>query len=270
MSRAPEHPQDELGEALQRSPEALHQLAKLAELGQQVAVVVHELSQPLLGIKAFAQILQRKYQDDAFLGPKLEIIVRQAELMDEMLSGLRQYGRTAVGARPRAEPGAVVRSCVELLGERARKLRVQVLVDGDQGGPEAPAREVRCSPGKLQQIVVNLLTNALDELEPRHGGRILLRLSREEAGLRLLVADSGAGVPEEHRARLFEAFYTSKAPGRGTGLGLSICRDILQRCGGDIRLLSREEAAAVFGQELGASFEVRLPWAEPEGAAAAT
>jgi signal transduction histidine kinase len=268
MSREP-GPADELGAALQRSPEALHRLAKLAELGQQVAVVVHELSQPLLGIKAFAQILRRKYQDDAFLGPKLEIIVKQAELMDEMLSGLRQYGRTAVGVRPRTEPWAVVRSTVELLGERARKLQVQVLVDGEPGPPEVPAREVCCRPGALQQVVVNLLANALDELEESHGGRILIRLAREQAGLRLLVADSGAGVPAEHRGRIFEAFYTTKDPGRGTGLGLSICRDILRRCGGDIRLLEREEATAAFGQELGATFEVRLPWAEAEGAAAA-
>ncbi len=265
MSPEPASP-DELRALLLRTPEALQQLARLAELGQQVAVVVHELSQPLLGIKAFAQILQRKYRDDAFLGPKLEIIVRQAELMDGMLAGLRQQGRAVGGARRRADALAVVRASVELLEERARKARVQVVVEPAEG--EGPS-EVSCGPGELQQVVVNLLVNALDELEPRHGGRVTLRLARAEDGLRLRVADSGQGVPAEHRARLFDAFYTTKEPGRGTGLGLAICRDILRRAGGEIRLLEPGEAAGAFGPGTGAAFEVSLPWAGPEGTAAA-
>jgi two-component system NtrC family sensor kinase len=250
---------DELRATLERSPEALLHMAKLAEMGTLLAMVVHELSQPLLGIKAFAQILLRRYGQDSFLGPKLEIIVRQSEHMEELLSGLRQFGRSNSGALRRAEPAEAVQVAVELLSARARKLRVDVDLQFEERLPE-----VGLNAGHIQQVVVNLLTNALDAMAPRRTGRILIRLAAAPPGVRLLFGDTGPGIPDDTRERIFEPFFTTKAIGSGTGLGLPICRSILRGAGGDIRLLGLEEAQGLLGVGVGAAFEVLLPQAGAE------
>jgi two-component system NtrC family sensor kinase len=252
---------EELRAALERSPESLLHMAKLAEMGTLLAMVVHELSQPLLGIKAFAQILARRYGQDEFLGPKLEIIVKQAEHMDELLGNLRQFGGAHAAVDRRAAPVRAVEAALELLGARARKLRVDVDLQVEGSPPE-----VGLTSGHIQQLLVNLLTNALDALEPRHGGRILVRLAPVPSGVRLLFGDTGPGIPEELRVRIFEPFYTTKPPGSGTGLGLPICRSILRGAGGDIRLLPPEEACEVLGLGVGAVFEIMLPEAGRGGA----
>lgn len=245
---------ERLQEELRQVREQMFHMAKLAEMGKLVAVVVHELSQPLLGIKAFAQIIRRKFPADSFIEPKARMIEQQAGHMEAILDTLRQYSTIENQEQTRVDPAVPVRAAAEIFSERARKLKVRLQIEGASRLPP-----VRVTRGHLQQVMSNLLSNAIDAMEGK-GGRVVVRLESLGDRVRVRVGDSGAGIPAEVRERIFESFFTTKKD-KGTGLGLSICRDILRQHGGEIRLLPDEEAAQL-GPELRTVFEVLLPAAE--------
>lgn len=253
----------ELEAQLQQAREQLFQMARLVEMGKLVAVVAHELSQPLLGIKAFAQILQRRCQDDTYLGPKIKLIIEQAKVMEGIIDGLREFTRPNSPESKTADPAEVVAAAVELLSERSRKAHVEIVTAVDQNVPM-----VRGARGHLQQVVVNLLANAIDALDGCDPAEIRVQLRAGPTGPVLMVADTGPGIPEDVQPKLFEPFFTTKGPERGTGLGLSICRDILESHGGQIRLLDPAEATSAMGEGVGAAFEVVLTSAEDVAAGA--
>lgn len=243
----------ELENELERARQLVFQSAKLAEMGKMVAVVAHELSQPLLGIKAFAQILRRRFQDDEFIEPKVRMIEEQAVHMESILGSLRRYSKLPDATKRHCNPSEAVHAATELYQERARKMRIRVLVEEPAGLPP-----VRISHGHLQQVTVNLLSNALDALEGPGEGLVVLRIESDGDRVRLRVADNGGGVGAAARANLFEPFFTTKGSEKGTGLGLSICRDILRQYNGSIRLMEPDEVEEAFGSDFGASFEVEL------------
>jgi signal transduction histidine kinase len=103
-------------------------------------------------------------------------------------------------------------------------------------------------PAQLQQILINLVLNALD-VTPA-GGRVEIGARpssvRERTGIALTVSDTGPGIPPELRSKVFEAFFTTKPAGQGTGLGLAICRDIVQAHGGEIEVESTPGSGTTF------------------------
>jgi two-component system sensor histidine kinase HupT/HoxJ len=111
-------------------------------------------------------------------------------------------------------------------------------------------------PGHIQQVVMNLIQNAVDALEGVSGARISLSVRTEAGQAVLIVADNGPGVPEAVRAAIFDPFFTTKAVGRGTGLGLSISHKIAEEHGGLLALMDEAE---------GAAFRLELPLAEGAG-----
>ncbi len=245
----------ELERQLQQSRQQVQRLERLSEMGKLTAVVAHELSHPLLGIKAFAQMIERRCGQDDYLAPKIRLIVEQAGIMQGILDGLREFSSARPACRA-ADPIRVVRSAAALIQERVRRERIDLTLDLPECLPPA-----RGSAGELQQVVVNLLSNALEAVAAAGGGDgafVRVRGEAVAAGARLLVADSGPGVVAGERSRLFEPFYTTKAGKGGTGLGLAICRDILDGLEGRIRLLSPEAGRERFGAGVGAVFEVLL------------
>jgi two-component system NtrC family sensor kinase len=124
-----------------------------------------------------------------------------------------------------------------------RSVEVRLLLDPKAG-------DVESSPTEIQQIILNLVNNAIDAIE-KEDGLVQLRSTREDNVVRIDVEDNGPGIPGDILPNIFEPFFTTKAVGKGTGLGLSICRDIVSRMGGSISVDS------VVGQ--GSVFRVRLP-----------
>ena len=231
--------------------EVLH-LSRLAELGKLVAVVAHEASQPLMGIKAFAQILRRRHDDDEFIGPKVRLIEQQARNMESILNNLKQFARRESGREQACQPGPVLQAVRQLLGEYARKKEATLIVEADNDLPAVPL-----SSGRLQQVLLNLVGNSLDALQAT-GGRVLIKAGREQEQLRLLVLDNGPGVAEELVDKLFEPFFTTKQE-QGTGLGLSICRRIVEEAGGRLRWLPAAEIHPRPEGDFTTAFEVLLP-----------
>jgi signal transduction histidine kinase len=250
---------EELEAELAKSKDLAFHVAKLAEMGKMVAVVAHELSQPLLGIKAFAQILRRRYSNDSFIGPKIRMIEEQAVHMEGILDGLRRYSKAPRRGAGVVKPLEPLHTAVELFRDRAKKLRVNMDLEFESNLPD-----VRGNHGHIQQVIVNLLSNALDELEGGKGGIILVKADASTEGVRVQVADTGRGIDEDMRDKIFEPFYTTKGAEKGTGLGLSICRDILELHRGTIRLLSPDEVEKNLGAGFQAAFEVFLAKAPDE------
>ncbi|MBN2494331.1 MAG: GHKL domain-containing protein [Deltaproteobacteria bacterium] len=241
----------ELERELARCRERLFHAAKLAEMGKMVAVVAHELSQPLLGIKAFAQILHRHCEQDDFIEPKLRLIVEQATVMEEILNNLRQFVRQQdVEAQP-IDPAPPVRAALALFSERAKKKRVTLELRCQDDLPD-----VLGNAAHYQQVAANLIGNAIDAVKDEAHAEIRVSVDAVGDRARMRIVDSGAGIPDSVRDKLFEPFYTTKGPEDGTGLGLSICREILDLYGGSIRLMEPEELARDFGPDFRTGFEV--------------
>ncbi len=243
-----------LEQELERLRQELRHTAKLAELGRLVAVVAHELSQPLLGVKAFAQLLRRRYEEDEFAGPKVRLIEEQARFMEGLVETLREFSRSGEASTEGCEPLEPVQTVLRLFADRARKLKAGLVVE-----PEESLPRISLSKGKLQQVVMNLVGNALDALESSSKGQVKIRLRKRPEGLEMIVADNGPGIPPPVRRHLFEYFYTTKPADKGTGLGLAICRTLLEEAGGSIRLLEDEEVTGAAGNSFTTGFSVFVP-----------
>jgi C4-dicarboxylate-specific signal transduction histidine kinase len=209
---------------------------RLAEFGRIAAQQVHELKQPLFGIRGLGQLLLEKERVE--LDEVLDFarhIVDQAERLTAIVSNLRQFSAPASQqGKRRVEVGPLLVRVTGLLEYRLRKgptLRTQI-------APDVPPLAV--FPSALEQILINLLANALDAVAVAPNPIIQVRAQIVAADPRFVsieVGDNGSGIAKAVRTRLFESFFTTKGEEQGTGLGLAVSREIARSGGGDLVLL---------------------------------
>lgn len=223
---------------------------KLATLGQVAAGVIHELHNPITSISLHAEYLRRALRDRPITATdfeKLDRIIESAERMLRQTRALAHYARPSPDAPTRVDLASAIQQsllfCEHLVSEGNRQVALDLPTN-------LPA--VRASEGQLEQVFVNLITNACHAL-PEDGGHLNIAASRQGSEVVVVVEDDGHGIEGPIRTQIFEPFVTTKATGEGTGLGLSIVRSILESHGGRIDL--RDTA-------LGARFEVRLAVSE--------
>lgn len=215
-----------------RAERALAERERLAALGVLAAGVAHEVNTPIAGLSSYAQLL---LADTAPADPRYAILkkmerqtFRAAHLVNNLLEFARPRARAAVHTDLREVLANSAESVETTFGARGVRLETSaaaapVWVDGD--------------PRDLEQVFVNLLTNARDASPD--GGLVSCGLAAEAGRARVTVSDRGPGVPPEAGERLFQPFFTTKKSG-GTGLGLAISREIVRRHGGEIGLCARE------------------------------
>jgi C4-dicarboxylate-specific signal transduction histidine kinase len=223
---------------------------KLATLGQLAAGVVHELNNPLTSISVYSEYLLKKFEEeerDAADTAKLRRICEGADRILRFTRDLVAYARPG-GEEPRLVDmkGVVERSLVfcEHVIDRAG---VTVVTEFE---PDLP--RVYGVKGQLQQILVNLVTNACDAMAGRNG-RLTIGLSTVGERVRLAVTDNGPGIPEADLERVFEPFFSTKPEGKGTGLGLSIVRNIITNHNGTVKAVPAKGGGVTFVVELFAS-----------------
>ncbi|HLU64882.1 MAG TPA: PAS domain S-box protein [Kofleriaceae bacterium] len=232
---------------------SLVQAERMATVGMLAAGIAHEINNPLAYLSLNLEMLQRLA--DAQPGGRQEldeIRHRLAEAgeaigrVSAIVRNLRAFSRTDEQPHRPVDPGAAVRAALKLVDNQLRhRARLKVEIDSP------PA--VMADEGRLVQVVLNLVTNALQAL-PEHDAanqRIRVRAAAEDGGAAIEVIDSGPGVPPEVADRIFEPFFTTKPVGKGTGLGLSIAADIVRSFGGSISVHPADEG--------GARFRVLLP-----------
>jgi PAS domain S-box-containing protein len=216
---------------------------RLATLGELAAGVVHELNNPLTSITVYAEYLVRKLEragaEQADL-EKLRRIGASAQRILRFSRDLVQYARPSGRDLEPVDVAGVVRQSVSICDHLVERGGISLTVEVD---PELPV--IRAIAGQLEQVLINLITNAVHAVES--GGQVMVRARVDEPGRILLeVADSGPGVAEEDRARIFEPFFTTKTDGKGTGLGLSIVRNIVEQHRGEIALERSDLGGAAF------------------------
>ncbi|MEH3116764.1 MAG: ATP-binding protein [Methylorubrum populi] len=222
----------------------LAQAGRLAALGQFAASMAHEINQPLAAIRSYADntaiLVRRGRIEDA--AENVSAIGRLTERIGTLTRQLKGFARRASGRREPVRLADIVRGSLEVVGARAAQSGIALET------PDLPADLAVLGDGaRLEQVVVNLLQNALDAVSGRPAPSVALRV--EEAGERIAVevADNGPGIPEAVRAQVFDPFFTTKS--EGLGLGLAISRGIVEECGGTLNLRSGPD---------GTSFRVEL------------
>ncbi len=278
-----------LREALARSVALMQRANELASLGRLTAAFAHEIRNPLVALRIFAQLLPARWEDPEFRQDFSHVVVTELErvevLVREFLAVAHESARERGDSAPSGD--AAARSAAATTGDAAARgaaadatpsslttmrtaamspvslaeivdsvlplVRVQARdKDVDLVFERADDAWVDAESLRLRQVVMNLVLNAIDATPA--GGAIVVRCDRPEAeagSIALTVRDSGRGIAVDDLPRIFEPFFTTRE--QGTGLGLAITRQIVEGCGGSIRAESAAGAGATFVVELPAS-----------------
>lgn len=223
---------DELARIWKSADGAVETSLRLIDLGQIAAELIHEFRQPLVGVKAFAQMIVAHPERTDSVRSHADHIVAQANRMAEFVERAERYIRHSGGAGYTTEIDLhdLIGESLDLLRHRLSRSDIQVesRFDGD-------VPTVNADPFTIQQVVINLVCNALDALDAT-GGKVTVWTESEPTRVCVYVRDDGPGVPEQMRSRLFDKFATSKE--NGIGLGLHMCRRHARDAGGDLEFLA--------------------------------
>jgi signal transduction histidine kinase len=222
-------------ERLQQREREVLRAEQLAAVGQVAAGVAHELRNPLTSVK---MLVQTGLEGPNGLPPEdLGVIEHEVRRMEGCIQTFLDFARPPSAERRRTDLLAVVRRALALVEGRARRQKVKCLAEL----PDGPV-ELNIDGNQIQQVLVNLLLNALDALP--QGGTIRLAVRREGGAVAVAVRDDGPGIAPKVLERLFEPFVSTKET--GLGLGLSICRRLVEAHGGAIRGGNAPEGGAAF------------------------
>jgi PAS domain S-box-containing protein len=234
---------DDVSEATELESQ-LRQSDRLASVGLLAAGVAHEVNTPLAGISSYVQMMQRKMPDSDPRRPILEKIEKQTFRASSIVNNLLNFSRQQASDMHAVDLNTVVEETLTLAELPLSKRKVRVGTELSES--LAP---VWGDPGKLQQVLMNLVLNARDSMPD--GGDLNIRTVQQNGEVVVEVADTGAGIPEEQIHKIYDPFFTTKGTGKGTGLGLSVTYGIVQEHRGTITV--RSEAAS------GTVFRVALP-----------
>ncbi|HMC19679.1 MAG TPA: PAS domain S-box protein, partial [Gemmatimonadales bacterium] len=211
--------------------EQLIQSEKMSAIGQLVSGVAHELNNPLAGISAFAQLLLSEKRFPPDQRTAAEMIYAEARRASRIVQNLLTFARQHKPERSPTSVNQVLDDTLELRGYELRVRGIDVQRDYDDQAPETMA-----DAHQLQQVFLNLITNAEQAMEraERDQQRLTVRTRRAGALIRTEVEDTGPGIPPNLLERIFNPFFTTKPTGSGTGLGLSISLGIVREHEGRI------------------------------------
>ena len=217
---------------------------RLATVGQLAAGVAHELNEPLGNILGFAQLANKSPNLPAQTRSDLGRIVTASLYAREIIKNLMFFSRQTPSQRTVLNLNKVVEDGLALLEPRCTKAGIAVV---RELAPELPV--VHGDPTQLQQVLVNLLVNAIQAMPD--GGKLHVGTVAEEDMVCVILEDTGVGIPAENLESIFVPFFTTKDVGQGTGLGLSVVHGIMSSHGGSVQADSKVGS--------GTRFEVRLP-----------
>jgi two-component system sensor histidine kinase HydH len=199
----------------------------LASLGEMSAVLAHEIRNPLASLKGNAQLLAQGLSQEDRSQQRAARVIQEALRLEALTHDLLDYVRSGQLRRERVDPVALLRESADAV-DPAIQLNVS----------DAPS-QWSLDPGRMRQVLVNLLENAVQA-----GGPVRASLAGSPAGLTFEVRDSGPGVPPEDRERIFEPFFTRRT--QGTGLGLSVARRVVELHGGSVTVEAPPGGGALF------------------------
>jgi two-component system, NtrC family, C4-dicarboxylate transport sensor histidine kinase DctB len=237
---------------LREAQDELVQAGKMAVLGQMAAGITHELNQPLAALRTLsdnARLLLAKARTDDVQN-NLTLISQLTDRMAKITGQLKAFARKSALHLGPVSVRRALGNVQALLEQRLRTERVAIIEDWSEDDVE-----VRADGNRLEQVLVNLVVNALDAMQDTSVRRLEVSV-RERAGrVSIAVRDTGAGIAPDLLPRIFEPFVTTKEPGAGLGLGLAISAGIIREFGGSLVAANRPQGGAEFTIELASAME---------------
>ena len=228
---------------LRQTRDDLVQAGKLAVLGQLATGMAHELNQPLAALRTLSgnaiKFLERGQPDTA--RSNLNTICQLVDKMGELTGALKSYSRKSTTSVGVVDVSRALDNALLLLANRLQNTDTRILRHGQ---PES--WKARCDPNRFEQVLVNLLANALDELQGRPDPLIEINGWLADGQVVLTIRDNGPGLRDSVREHLFEPFVTTKPAGIGLGLGLTLSAGIITETGGSLSADNHPEGGALF------------------------
>jgi len=259
---------ERLDEEKEQLGSQLIRAVQLAEIGEMAAGFAHEINNPLQIIKseyALIKILMEELYPgkDTVPDPQtfndiresVDQIHKQVERCHEITSAILKFGRKKEVKHTTLAPGTVIPEILKLVENSARTSGVEISTRIEENAPSFMG-----DPGRFQQVMLNLVNNAMHAVTSQHGAKggkieISAAQTRNNEGRTMVdiqVKDNGSGIEPEHMDKIFSPFFTTKAVGKGTGLGLSVCFGIIESFGGTMSVDSRPGEGTVFSIQLAA------------------
>ncbi len=237
---------------IERQHQALSQSEKLAAIGSLLAGVAHELNNPLSIVLGQSALLRGEIGEAATsVVDRVAKIEAAGDRCARIVRSFLDIARQRKAERHAFPVVPLLDKAIELLEYGFRSAGIEIIREF----PLVDLPEAVADPDQVQNIITNLLVNALQVLETMPGKRkITIGVTRQDQSLRILIADNGPGIAPEHARRIFDPFFTTKPQGIGTGIGLSISRGLAEAQGGQLTMVDLPAC--------GAAFELVLPAAE--------
>ncbi|HEX5123511.1 MAG TPA: ATP-binding protein [Rhodanobacteraceae bacterium] len=245
---------------LKASQLQLVQSEKMASLGQMVAGLVHEINTPLGYVRNNVEMTRAAMNDaDALADPGtredlamlLDDTLHGVGQIGELVGNLKDFSRLDQARTDSANVNTLLDSALRMVQHLVKKRGIEIV----RHAGDVP--EIECAPAQINQVLLNLLGNAIQAIE-HDNGRITVRTQALDGRVLVLVEDNGKGIAGENLAKIFDPFFTTKPVGQGTGLGLAIAHQIIEQHGGLVRVASRPGT--------GTRFLVALPIAQRKAA----
>jgi len=224
---------------LRKKEEELNQVRKLEAVGQLAAGVAHEINNPLGVILGYVEAIEQDLQASDPLRAPMKEVIRETLRCKRLVQNLLAFSRERAPGIRLENPAAVVENALSLVDHQARLKSVTVVREF-----AGPIPEIAMDRSQMEQVVINLCTNAIDAMPG--GGRLTVGLCHTDRWLEIRVADTGAGIPPDIQQKMFEPFFTTKGLGKGTGLGLSLVYESVKKHQGTIDVKSDMGKGSVF------------------------
>ena len=241
---------EERTQQLQTAQRKLIQSDRLASLGQLAASVAHEINNPVSGVLNLSMLLERLMANGAFPPGReaefrkyLGLISTETARVGRIVSDLLAFSRRSKPQRAPADLNKLVRTTVNLAQHKLKLLSTEIVLDLQETLPQ-----VECDSSQMQQVVLNLVLNGAQAMQPKGGGTLTIRtrLIAQEESVELSVRDTGEGIAPENLSKIFDPFFTTKAEGKGVGLGLAVLYGIVKAHDGEVEVTSQKNVGTTF------------------------
>ena len=250
MQQTLEEKVDERTQQLKAAQRKLVQTERLATLGQLAASVAHEINNPVSGVLNLSMLLERlmaggNYPSgrEAEFRKYLGLISTETARVGRIVSDLLAFSRRSKPQRAPADLNKLVRTTIGLADHKLRLISAEVVLDLQENLPL-----VECDSSQVQQVILNLVLNGAQAMQPRGGGKLTIRtrLIPQEESVELCVQDTGEGIAPENLSKIFDPFFTTKAEGKGVGLGLAVLYGIVKAHEGEVEVVSQRNQGTTF------------------------
>ena len=227
---------------------------KLESIGILAGGVAHEINNPINGIMNYGQLILDESEQDSDINTYASEILRETERVANIVRNLLKFSRKDQSYYSKQNIRDIIENTTSLINTIFKKDRITLNINIPKSLPS-----INCNSQQIQQVLMNLLTNARDSLNEKYPGyhkdkiiKISARTVSKDGNrlVQLEVEDTGSGIPDEIRDNIFDPFFTTKEPGMGTGLGLSISYKIIAEHGGELYFESEPEKYTRFFMEL--------------------